>query len=354
MYLKTIDAVRKWMLYRPMIPGNPNILFSGAVTTKGDPETDLKFTGQVDHLTCFIGGMVGMGAKVFGLEGDLDLAMRLADGCVWAYEATPSGIMPEGAIVLPCESDEQCTWNETAYWESLDPMAATRDHNVEEYDKNKAIQDAEKARLAEAILTKADQDVLDAEKAAIIPTETQKEDVAKQAEEAMMSALADPTHTTEPAPTSHPVSLQKRQSLPEGEPEQVSRNFENSVALAKENYKKDPANGVGALNEVSSPPSAMMAQDKVYMEKALATEAELRNMAAGRQAQVPLPEQTPRVSAAAHGSLNTPTRPLTHKEFVENRIKQDSLPPGFVSIGSRKYILRYKSINTEHSCKAQN
>src|SRR6187402_470499 len=121
MYLKTIDGVRKWMLYRPMIPGDRDILFSGSVTTFGGQAQDLELSADVEHLTCFIGGMVGMGAKVFGLEGDLEIAKKLSDGCVWAYESTRSGIMPEGATVMPCKSAEHCTWNETAYWEYLDP-----------------------------------------------------------------------------------------------------------------------------------------------------------------------------------------------------------------------------------------
>jgi len=66
-------------------------------------------TAEVEHLTCFIGGMIGMGAQIFGIDGDLELAKKLTDGCVWAYGATKTGIMPEGAIVLPCKSAEHCT-----------------------------------------------------------------------------------------------------------------------------------------------------------------------------------------------------------------------------------------------------
>ena len=324
------------MLYRPMVPGNRDLLFSGSVTTDGKPETDLKLNAEVEHLTCFIGGMVGMGAKIFGLEGDLELAMKLADGCVWAYESTPSGIMPEGATVLPCESAEQCTWNETAYWEFLDPMAETRDHILEEYIENKAARDAEKAKMLEAAAKKAEEERIDAQQADDTP-EKQKEDIAEHEAKIQSDALPDPTQTTEPAPTSHPVSLQKRQNSPrENLPNLVTRNFRDDVAQAKENYKKDTANDPGALQGVSSPPSVMMPVDKQYMEKALTTEAELRGMSVGRQAEVPLSEQ----SSTANEALPDPLRPLSHKEFVEARIKQDALPPGFVTIRGRKYILR--------------
>ena len=339
MYLKTMDAVRKWMLYRPMVPGNRDILFSGLVTTAGEPETDLKLTAEVEHLTCFIGGMVGMGAKIFGLEEDLELAMKLADGCVYAYEAFPSGIMPEGSTVLPCESAEQCTWNETSYWEFLDPMSDTRDHLLEEYIENKKFRDAEKARLAEeAALTKDDQAKLDTYHAAAIPEGTREMDIAKQEEKARLSAaLLDSTHTTAPAPTSNPISLQKRQSyLTDEAPKAGARNFKDDVAQAKENYKMDL--DPGALKGVSSPPSAMMPQDQIYMDKALTTEAELKGLQAGRQSEVPLQEQKPTTAGEV---FPDPLRPLSHKEYVEARIKQEALPPGFVAIRGRKYILRF-------------
>lgn len=356
MYLKTIDAVREWMLYRPMTPGNRDILFSGSVTTEGKPDTDLKLTAEVEHLTCFIGGMVGMGAKIFGIEGDLEIAKKLADGCVWAYESTASGIMPEGATVLPCVSAESCTWNETAYWDYLDPFGKDRDNILEEYIQNKAAMDAEKAALAEAAANEAEEDRIAAQQAvdnslatpdediakheanaAEIPSEKQADDIAKHYEKTKSAALLSSTHRTEPAPTSQPASIQKRQSSPREEiPKPITHSFENDVAQAKPNYKKDIANDLGELKGVSSPPSDMMPQDKQYMEKVLTTEAELRGLASGRQAEVPLSEQ----SSIAGEVLPDPLRPLSHIEFVEARIKQEALPPGFVTIRGRKYILR--------------
>ncbi|KAG0647062.1 Processing alpha-1 [Hyphodiscus hymeniophilus] len=347
MYIKTIDAVRKWMLYRPMVPGDRDILFSGLVTTFGEPEKDLKLTAEVEHLTCFIGGMIGMGAKIFGLEGDLELAIKLADGCVWAYEATPSGIMPEGATVLPCESAEQCTWNETAYWEFLDPMFASRDQTLADYIVQKEARDAEKVRLAEAVLTKADQELLDAKQAADVPPRTQHEDVLRQEAKAKLSSsLTDLTHTIEPAPTLKPVSLRKRQFGAIEESKAVPRNFQDDVAQAKQNYKKDAANDIGAMQGVSSPSSAVTPKDNLYMDKTLATEVELRGLAAGRQAEVPLQQHTPQESAATAETLPDPMRPLSHKEYVEKRIAQEALPPGYVTIRGRKYILRPEAIES--------
>ena len=358
MYLKTIDAVREWMLYRPMTPGNRDILFSGSVSTAGKPDTDLKLIAEVEHLTCFIGGMVGMGAKIFGIDGDLEIAKKLADGCVWAYESTASGIMPEGATVLPCVSAESCTWNETAYWDHLDPMGKDRDTNVEEYIRKKAALDAERAAMAEAAAKKAEEDRIAAQqaldnslltpdediakneaKAAEIPPEKQAEDIAKQDEKMKAAALLSSASKTEPTPTSQPASLRKRQSSPKEEvPKPITHNFKDDVAQAKADYKANTANDLPDLKRVSSPPSDTMPQDKQYADKALTTEAELQSLPAGRgrQSEATSSDQ----SSAAGEVLPDPLRPLSHDEYVTARIKQEALPPGFVSIHGRKYILR--------------
>lgn len=129
MYEMSTETTKKYLLFRPMIEDEKrDVLFSGQVTTQGHlddkDETQLKAEGT--HLTCFVGGMFAIGAKIFDRSHDLELAWKLTDGCVWAYESTATGIMPEHFIALPCESREKCPWNETAYWEALDPYRSTR------------------------------------------------------------------------------------------------------------------------------------------------------------------------------------------------------------------------------------
>jgi mannosyl-oligosaccharide alpha-1,2-mannosidase len=291
-----------------MVPDNRDILFSGAVTTGGNPEKDLVLTAEVEHLTCFIGGMIGMGAKIFDLEGDLDLAKKLADGCVWAYGSFDTGIMPEGAIVVPCKSVEHCTWNETAYYHYLDPMADERDSLLKQYDENKLAMAAEAEAQVE----------LDAEKAAVAKaeedanpfTDDERDDTVEGVDN--MKAIK-----SEPMLSGEPISLQKRQRI------------------------KTKAQGMrGAVNSFSKdvPPDESVL--KALDQKSLSTEAELRNVAdAGRQAELPLSDTEP-TPTLKKDPLIDPLRPLSHKEFVAARIKQASLPPGFVGIRSRKYILR--------------
>ncbi|KAI1486362.1 glycosyl hydrolase family 47-domain-containing protein [Biscogniauxia mediterranea] len=138
LHVKTTEAVKKWLLYRPMLPDDRDIRFTSKMITKGEPEIDAMIEYEVTHLTCFIGGMFGVGGKIFDIPEDVELGKKLTDGCVWAYESTASGIMPEGAHVVPCADMDDCSWNQTMYEQSLDPLYATRAAHIEEYYKSRA------------------------------------------------------------------------------------------------------------------------------------------------------------------------------------------------------------------------
>lgn len=119
MYTKAINAIRKNLLFKPMIKGQRDIRFvastSGIDTSKKTSDFSTKLIYEGHHLTCFIGGMVAVGAKAFGLDSDMELAAKLTDGCVWAYESTTTGIMPEHFRVLPCDKERSCEWDEARY-----------------------------------------------------------------------------------------------------------------------------------------------------------------------------------------------------------------------------------------------
>ncbi len=124
MYEKAIEVSKKYLLFRPMLPDNRDILLSGSVKAKGGLDKPKTFLLQPEgsHLTCFVGGMFAIGAKIFDRENDLELAKKLTDGCVWAYEATTTGIMPEHYLAVPCTSRVSCSWNKTKYEELIDPQ----------------------------------------------------------------------------------------------------------------------------------------------------------------------------------------------------------------------------------------
>ncbi|TKA75281.1 hypothetical protein B0A55_05079 [Friedmanniomyces simplex] len=131
MYIASADTVINNLLFRPMTPANLDILLSGALkvsinTTTGEYIHHLIPEGE--HLTCFAGGMFALGGKLFDRPEDVEIGRRLTDGCVWAYESTTTGIMPEIFTAMKCEGswDEECKWNQTAYWHELDPWEETR------------------------------------------------------------------------------------------------------------------------------------------------------------------------------------------------------------------------------------
>lgn len=110
--------IDKHMLFRPMLPDSEpgqDLLFCGDVTTTGDPVRIIKLDPEMQHLTCFVGGMFGLAGRLFTDQHHISLGEKLTEGCIYAYKSMPSGIMPEIFNLFPCESRKTCPWNETAY-----------------------------------------------------------------------------------------------------------------------------------------------------------------------------------------------------------------------------------------------
>jgi len=53
-----------------------------------------------------------MAAKIFERDDDLSIAVKLMNGCIWVYQKTTSGIMPEEVLHIPCPSLRSCKWDE--------------------------------------------------------------------------------------------------------------------------------------------------------------------------------------------------------------------------------------------------
>lgn len=100
LHTKMIDAVNENLLFRPLAEGDPDILFVGN-RIKLSP-TFFQEDNEVSHLACFAGGMYALGSKVFNRPNDLETAAKLTEGCIWAYGATRSGVMPESFHVRRC------------------------------------------------------------------------------------------------------------------------------------------------------------------------------------------------------------------------------------------------------------
>lgn len=116
LYETAMVPIKKHLLFRPMTPENVDILMSGSAY--GD-SNGVIFQPQMQHLACFAGGMVGIGAKMFGRSDELAIARNLTDGCVWAYNATRTGIMPEMFRLISCTDPDQCEYDEERWWRAI-------------------------------------------------------------------------------------------------------------------------------------------------------------------------------------------------------------------------------------------
>lgn len=121
MYEDFIEVAKKYLFFRPMTVGDHDILISGTVNRAGDNE--LRHNANLEHLTCFTGGMLAIAGKIFDRPGDLEDGKKLADGCVWAYRSTITGIMPETFSAVPCKSRDVCKWDEALWFAAIDENA---------------------------------------------------------------------------------------------------------------------------------------------------------------------------------------------------------------------------------------
>lgn len=110
MYFAAMEGIKKHLVFRSMDRSGEDTLFAGNIRFDACSGKE-HFEYQTEHLKCFLGGMVGLGAKVFGREGDMSMALKLVNGCIWAYDLMPVGIMPETVYISGCRKS-RCEWEE--------------------------------------------------------------------------------------------------------------------------------------------------------------------------------------------------------------------------------------------------
>ncbi len=121
MYEYSLIAMKRNIFYRPMTPDGEDIRLAGNVNSDGHTLlTELKLDSRMEHLSCFAGGMVGIAARIFENDDDLALAKKLVEGCLWAYEVMPNGIMPEIIHTVACADKRHCPWNEKKWYDEVD------------------------------------------------------------------------------------------------------------------------------------------------------------------------------------------------------------------------------------------
>ncbi|KAH7371899.1 putative class I alpha-mannosidase [Cadophora sp. MPI-SDFR-AT-0126] len=121
MYEKFIKVAKKYLFFRPMTVNDEDILISGNVdiAAGGQP----RHSPDLQHLTCFTGGMLAIAGKIFDRPEDVIDGSKLTDGCVWAYKNTITGIMPETFTAVPCANRTSCAWDSQKWFKAVDPNA---------------------------------------------------------------------------------------------------------------------------------------------------------------------------------------------------------------------------------------
>ncbi|CAG8626898.1 7808_t:CDS:10 [Acaulospora morrowiae] len=105
MYIQSVESMHQYMIKEFSIKERPNMLFLGELYNNS-------FVGKMDHLVCFIPGMLAIGSKILDRPGDLETAKRLAETCYWLYEDTETGIGAEVNMLNLIESSETTDENE--------------------------------------------------------------------------------------------------------------------------------------------------------------------------------------------------------------------------------------------------
>ncbi|KAF2216314.1 glycoside hydrolase family 47 protein [Cercospora zeae-maydis SCOH1-5] len=125
LYTRSMETAIKHNLWKPMTPDESDILMSGNVRAEMGKSPKLEPQGQ--HLVCFAGGMFALGGRLIEKEDHVKIGKKLTDGCIWAYQALPMGVMPEVFEMVPCPSrDGACPWNEEKWRQAITPSEATR------------------------------------------------------------------------------------------------------------------------------------------------------------------------------------------------------------------------------------
>ncbi len=243
MYEDAANMIREQLLFRPMTKDGRDILSVGRVEFNNKATSNPVYEGT--HLSCFAGGMFAIGAKVFAIPEDLDIAKRLTDGCVWAYESTTTGIMPEIFELVPCDSLDYCEWNETKYWEALDP-------------------DWRKREEREALFAKNRKEFLDREraKATVTPVQTPKPGQYDTPKLPVDEPVADAVVKSTVAEVNAKLPNRELVASSDEKVQLVDKRFESPITTEANDMMID-VSAIEPLPPLPSPPAVLMHEDFV-------------------------------------------------------------------------------------------
>lgn len=110
LYEQAVAAASEHLFFRPLTPENNDILISGDARVS-DTDGSITLDPRGQHLTCFAGGMLGLGGRLFSINEHIAMGRKITDGCIWAYRSNTRRVMPEIAHFVPCSPNEGCTWD---------------------------------------------------------------------------------------------------------------------------------------------------------------------------------------------------------------------------------------------------
>ena len=379
MYEMAADTITKELLYRTMIPDEDrSILHPGLrivatrpldVSKVPDQSKPRTFKPEGTHLGCFAGGMYAVGAKIFSREGDLKIAKELTDGCVWAYESTTTGIMPESYLALQCADKTSCPWNETYWHEQLDPYGETREKSriaqqqvVLQADKKPENADSESSASENLPHVTSNPEKTTSLPEVVAPVESASQLVEVSAGAQPGPSIDNNMFKSAEGTAGLPDSPAPEQSADKSAPlaaggASVEQPLSppGDVTLARPLERRQ----LGELNEVhpDADPSETTKEpfnesptdhtrDKVVLDKS----PPMNSSSAGSNSQ-----GIQKDSRASSGSTNEtgiayPSAPLaatytpppipTREEFVKARIHNERLPEGMTKVTGARYLLR--------------
>ena len=383
MYEYFVKSSKESLIYRAMTKDEDrNILFAGKLEVPDQsgpyqPKTEMEY--EVTHLTCFAGGMFGVGAQVFGLDGDLDIARGLSDGCVWAYESTASGIMPESAQVVACDSMEKCPWNETKWWDALDPnseqrMQQTEDWNAQQkeiYEQLAADEAREKANTARSLAiddAEAPQEILTRDNTEYTPASEDPSSSGRLAkrgsvgerptfakgkiQKEYVSAEPGANPVKDDAPANSVSNAESGPGIYQGKIKKVTDEDEEPGVITASSVNEADAAGATAGRPADKPTMMKGKIAKIGVD----SDGKISNKEYEKATTMSQPTKTTirkeyvagpgDDSANAMKSLFTPIPVVTHEEYAKKRIAEQRLPEGFTQISGKKYMLRPEAIES--------
>ncbi|KAF2157713.1 glycoside hydrolase family 47 protein [Myriangium duriaei CBS 260.36] len=383
---RSMDAATEYLLFRPLVPGNHDILISGDYDAW--PGDDLKPQGErvpeTAHLACFTGGMYALGAKLFDRPKDLEIAAKLTEGCVWAYNITKTGVMPEAFALMACESKTNCKWDEKKYFDVLDPQAEWRqqvyEKQLEDYEERIRNEELKESKPK----YKGDLTAVESKNSGLA-TDDSDEKIGKAVEKASemsrdkalsKSSTSDAQETSDDLESTSTVHKTQKSSDELGSPSAQRKSQKSKGDHSSPNLKrrqldetKSSSKKTPVLDEIdpSDLPHSLEehGDDDIKAGKPLdytGTPSTSQKLEKEHSAGQPInytpqtspPEimhsgRTPSLPSSSDWmpqAPEKPTPPRSHEETVKMKIADQGLVGGMTRITQRKYILRPEAIES--------